>query len=240
MMLVGLEAFIQGFFGYGNPAGKLWFIGMEEGGGDSLPEVQQRLKVWHDLGTPAIADLAEFHRRLGMPEFFQDPVKRQHTWTSLIRVVLAAIGQPVELPAVKNYQRDCLGRANGETCLVELLPLPSPNTGTWHYPQWSKLAYLQSRELYGKAVLPGRIESLRKLMAKYRPPAVVCYGVRYQEWYEEALSKPLRKDDAAGFGWTETDYGIGILIRHPAAFGVKNENFEKAGIFIGEHLGAQP
>ncbi len=31
-----LEAYMDGFYGYGNLAGPYWFIGMEEGGGDSL------------------------------------------------------------------------------------------------------------------------------------------------------------------------------------------------------------
>jgi hypothetical protein len=38
-----LSHFMQTFYGYGNYQGDYWFIGMEEGGGDTWAEVQQRL-----------------------------------------------------------------------------------------------------------------------------------------------------------------------------------------------------
>jgi hypothetical protein len=39
-----LQDFICGFYGYGNLGAKYWFIGLEEGGGTSIDEIQHRLE----------------------------------------------------------------------------------------------------------------------------------------------------------------------------------------------------
>ena len=62
-----LERFIYKFYGSGNFAGNYWFIGMEEGGGDKLEEVLNRLNVWKDLGEQELVDTADFHLRLDDP-----------------------------------------------------------------------------------------------------------------------------------------------------------------------------
>ena len=38
--------FAHNFFGYGNLSSNLWFIGMEEGGGNSFTEIETRLSMW--------------------------------------------------------------------------------------------------------------------------------------------------------------------------------------------------
>jgi hypothetical protein len=45
-----LEEFINNFYGYGNYHGKYWFIGMEEGGGNSIEEINRRLASWNTRG----------------------------------------------------------------------------------------------------------------------------------------------------------------------------------------------
>jgi len=46
-----LEAFISGFYGCGNPGARLWFVGMEEGGGGSREQIARRLvsRTWSKL-----------------------------------------------------------------------------------------------------------------------------------------------------------------------------------------------
>lgn len=41
-----LSQFMKTFYGYGTLSAKFWFIGMEEGGGNSFTEVQARLSAW--------------------------------------------------------------------------------------------------------------------------------------------------------------------------------------------------
>jgi len=40
-----LRSYISDFFGYGNFAGQLWFIGAEEGGGANAEEIARRLRA---------------------------------------------------------------------------------------------------------------------------------------------------------------------------------------------------
>ncbi|MFL7892770.1 MAG: hypothetical protein AB8I56_11970, partial [Anaerolineales bacterium] len=60
-----LEDFINRFFGYGNFKGKYWFIGMEEGGGNSLEEINRRLDAWDMRGRREVEDVADYHRAFG-------------------------------------------------------------------------------------------------------------------------------------------------------------------------------
>jgi hypothetical protein len=233
-----IEAFIYEFYGYGNPAGRYWLIGMEEGGGESLEEVEMRLQVWRALGEPKTADLAEFHRRLGIPQHFQDPVALQHTWAHWIRLVLAASGKSSKGDQVKVYQRDSLGRAAGETCLLELLPLPSPNTGAWYYRDWFDLSYLASRRLYKKTCLPMRLEGIRRMIAQHRPNMVICYGMSYRRWFEQIAGEPFKDNITGGFAWVEKAGSCYLLTKHPAARRVSSEYFERAGEFIRLHCRA--
>ena len=40
-----LTEFFQNFYGYGNYRGQFWFIGMEEGSGNSFSEINTRLSA---------------------------------------------------------------------------------------------------------------------------------------------------------------------------------------------------
>lgn len=92
--------FMQTFYGYGNLGGRIWFIGMEEGGGNCLEEMQARLTAWKQLGKPELADLRDFHLLVRMPEFFTNPGKLQRTWMQTARITLVAKGQPHGLEAL--------------------------------------------------------------------------------------------------------------------------------------------
>lgn len=41
-----LKTFMSRFYGYGSWSAKYWFIGMEEGGGDSEEEIERRMMTW--------------------------------------------------------------------------------------------------------------------------------------------------------------------------------------------------
>lgn len=128
-----LQAFMGGFFGYRNLGAKYWFIGLEEGGGTSIDEIRNRLEAWDALGRPQLADLHEFHQRAGISRWSVAKPPLQSTWKQLIRLALTAEGEPANLEAIRTYQRHHLGRRNGTTALIELMPLPSPSTAEWLY-----------------------------------------------------------------------------------------------------------
>ena len=125
------------FYGSGNYSGDYWFVGMEEGGGNDLLQVTNRLNAWIELGKTELVDINQFHVKINYPQYFRDPVKLQRTWMQQARIVLASKGLPSSILDVKAYQRDMLGRHTEETCLLELLPLPSTSTKVWNYALWS-------------------------------------------------------------------------------------------------------
>ena len=46
-----LESYIHNFYGYGNPRAPYWFIGMEEGGGEDIQNIERRVgKIGQSCG----------------------------------------------------------------------------------------------------------------------------------------------------------------------------------------------
>ena len=229
-----LREFIDTFFGSGSLSADYWFIGMEEGGGGSLDEVSRRLAVWDSHGKPVLEDVCRFHKELGMPEFFHEPVKLQRTWAQLCRVFLSSQGRPNNIEAVRQFQKDHLGRENDSTCLLELLPLPSPGTNRWFYPQWSEIDFLQTREEYEKKMIPLRISKLRECIGIYKPKFVVCYGVGYSDYWGEIAGVSFQKNPS-GFSWEKNGETLFVIMTHPVAIGVTNQYFHDIGVFLKEY-----
>ena len=125
-----LAEFADSFFGYGDYRGRVWFVGMEEGGGDSFEELNRRFDVWRERGKQELEDLPAYSRLVGVGRWFEDRPKLQSTWSKLIRLYLSAYETPSGTDAVREFQRARLGRQDGDIALLELLPLPSPSTST--------------------------------------------------------------------------------------------------------------
>lgn len=84
-----LDAFTQRFAGYGNAQAPVWFIGMEEGSGQSLAELRRRVEAWAERGCRTLEDLPSYHHAIGLPRHFVSPWPLQRTWTPLLRFLLA-------------------------------------------------------------------------------------------------------------------------------------------------------
>jgi hypothetical protein len=224
-----LNAFIHSFYGYGSYSARTWFIGMEEGGGATEDEIVRRLSFWQSRGQKELEDVCAYHVALGIDRFFREPVKLQRTWAQLCRIALVAKGEPEDLAAIKAFQKDRLGRWNGSTCLMELLPLPSPGTNKWFYRDWSNLSLLSSREEYKDQVLPIRIQNLKNRIKKMQPTTVVFYGTVYWTYWESVAGSTFTRLDPYGFGWAKKNSTNFLIIQHPAAKGISNQYFQKAG-----------
>jgi hypothetical protein len=122
-----LQEFINGFYGYGNYHAPYWFIGMEEGGGGSFEEIRSRLNTWASRGRRELEDLADYHCAIGITRYWDKPVRLQLTWNRLIQILISIKGLETFARDRRHYQRDHLARENSETCLLELMPLPSPS-----------------------------------------------------------------------------------------------------------------
>ena len=136
---------MESFFGYGRWSAPIWFIGIEEAGGRTEREIEQRLRVWASRGRKELEDATTFYAESGNTAWHGEHAAMQATWKQLIRILLLARGKADDDDAILAYQRTQLGLSTGHTCLAELLPLPSPDTATWNYGNWSDLPRLSSR-----------------------------------------------------------------------------------------------
>lgn len=183
-------AFMNGFYGYGNPAAALWFIGYEERGVES--EREARIDQWLQMPLPRkFVDVHTYHEALGLMTHLDANARYQRTWGQLSRLTKAALGEPLAtLQAVKDYQGNHLGRALGDTLLTELFPLPNRSTNTWIWEDQTcaALPYLQNRPAYELAafdgapqpnVLHSRAAGLQEMIAADDGPSVVvAYGLQ--------------------------------------------------------------
>ena len=153
------------FKGYGNPAGKYWFIGMEEGlerGGDLQRELEVRA-TWNE-----VEDVHVTRSSLGLTM-----VGRHPTWYAMARMALKLDGnEEWASPAFsKPYKEQRLGRLDGDTFLIEILPLPATRAHEWPYS-----VPFDTREEYELEIRPARLNMIRDLMSQCSPRIVFCHG----------------------------------------------------------------
>jgi len=227
-----LQSFITTFYGSGDYAGDYWFVGMEEGGGNDLPQVSARLNAWKDLGGNELVDIFDFHNKIAYPEYFRDPVKLQWTWMQQARIVLTLKGQPATTGLVKAYQRDTIGRKGSETCLLELFPLPSPSTSDWLYAQWSELPFLRNRVSYRDYCAPWRCGHIRSQIRVHHPKIVVFFGLKYCQYWQDIAGGSLIFTEHNGYFYSKSKGPVFLIAKHPAARGVANLYFESIGLLL--------
>lgn len=227
-----LQDFMQGFYGYGSYKALFWFIGMEEGGGGSQEEINQRLANWNTRGHRELEDVADYHRAFGITRHWDEPVKLQPTWNKLIRVLMSIKSLEPSPSDVKDYQRDHLGRENDETCLLELMPLPSPGTSKWLYGDISSLPHLANRRSYFEEVTPIRIWHIRSQIVSCYPPLVLFYGLGYMNYWQEIAGVVLEQQKIEGMCGSLAGKTLFVAVKHPAARGIGNEYFKEVGNWI--------
>lgn len=222
-----LDEFAHTFYGYGNCSGWCWFVGMEEGGGNSFAGIAKRLSAWSKRGKHEVEDLAEFCAEIGITRRFNKTPKLSPTWNKLIGILLASEGQAPTTEQVREYQRTSLGRLSGDACLVELLPLPSPSTDRWLYGEHSKLSYLIDRETYKRVCLAPRIAHLKQRISEHKPSVVIFYSFSYREHWQQIAGVDFRRETEVYVGRNHAS--LFVITKHPAARGVTNEYFHRVG-----------
>lgn len=231
-----LSDYIEGFWGYGAKNADYWFVGMEEGGGDSFDEISQRIIQWDKRGRKPLEDLYEYHMDINVPMWFQKNARLQPTWKKLIRVLLSAKGEFSDTELVRSYQIERLGRSDGEVCLLELLPLPSPTTNHWLYNKHSDIPNLSSRVIYTQKIGANRARKITKLIIEHQPKFVMFYGIGYLDWWRkvaqtELTSKTLH-NKTAYFGKLKNT--VIVASQHPVATGVSLDYFHEIGQQLSE------
>jgi hypothetical protein len=238
-----LKEFAKRFFGYGAHSGDHWFVGIEEGGGDSFNEVEARLKAWSRRGGMELEDVGEFCKEIGQHHWFRPKARLQSTWSKYIRVILGTKSIEAATERVRDYQAESLGRWNGESCMMNLLPLPSPSGKHWNYTDWSDNQRLASRDSYIGYYAPRRAEHIRNQLHQGRPRAVLFASVspEYRRWWQviagvkfEALNLADRPCYVGS-----NDSTVFVVSQHPATRGITNEYFRAIGKYMSEHARSQ-
>jgi len=231
------------FLGFGRGKAPVWFVGIEEAGGWTVEDVQNRLRAWHEHGRKRLEDAPRFYPASGITTWHELHAQFQPTWKKLIRMLLLAKGKLDTDEAIFDYQRNHLGAADGEACIVELLPLPSPTTGDWNYAEWSSLPWLRSRNHYVQAIRAGRENELRLQISEHEPKAVIFYGLELPGrlsllpgWSSIAggrFDQAIRDEQI--LLWRRNVNTSFFVTRHPSA--ESNEYFCKIGRFLRENHG---
>ncbi|KAF3983103.1 MAG: hypothetical protein HFP81_09020 [Methylococcales symbiont of Hymedesmia sp. n. MRB-2018] len=226
-----LAEYMDGFWGYGAENAEYWFVGMEEGGGDSFDEINRRIYHWEKRGRNALEDIYGYHVDINITKWFQNKAPLQPTWNWLIRVLLSFKGVIHEKENVRTYQIEQLGRSNGEVCLLELLPLPSPTTSHWLYNEHSNIPVLKSREIYTQKIGVKRVGKITQLIIKHQPKFVMFYGIGYLDWWRRIVNIKLTpktlQNKSAYFG--RLDNTVIVISQHPVATGVSLDYFHEIG-----------
>ncbi|MBN3870541.1 hypothetical protein [Nostoc sp. JL33] len=229
-----LKKRVDVFYGYGNYKGNYWFIGMEERGED-FQDINKRINIWSNRGKYEIDDVAEYHIDMGTWD-----ERIQPTWNKLIRIVLSAKGTGnIDIEDVRKYQINELARKDKETCLLELLPLPSPSLKHWIYGEYSKLTFLSNRDTYENYCLEKRINYISQRIKEYQPKAVVFYGIGCEySWRRitEKITDVEFSPTSEGFLICRNSQTVFVIAKHPVARGVTSEYFHNIGKSIAAKI----
>ena len=229
-----IERWMDTRLGYGSETGRAWFLGMEESC-HCADELDAR------LAGGAVEDLEENLRRIGCyPELLEDEPKLQPTWRPLILAwLVATTGRVPSTSELCAYQRHRWGRPDADHLLVELMPLPSPDTRSW---PWTE-ALGQDRAAYIDRWRPQRIKYLADLWRRVpdRPRVAVAYGKMYWPFYKEVFGLA---GDGEAVGADETGWASGfatpeggvVLVQHPVGYGGSNREWEAVGHWLGAVL----
>ena len=197
VMLSSKEQAAQRWFGYGRWEAPYWFIGMEQGGNDD----HSSYEAWLRLGGTELIDCRAHHLHPEFPGLARwhtgDRPATQSTWRRLIQLLLAYNGRRTDLEAVRRYQRDEWGSLEGETAVVEVSALHSPN-----------LSGMVDRTAHREQ----RISALHSRIVEYQPDFAVMYGLGYRDLYARIAGSMFD-----GSGFARSGKTLCVLVEHPTA-----------------------
>ena len=190
-----LVEYADTFRTYGNRSGRHWFLGLEEGGAEGAADIERRLEGWVEAGRPGIEALSDGTGTDAAAHFDASRpggAKPHPTWAAQIRVQLGIEGAPDTAAEIARRQAFEHGTADGDTCLLELLPLPSPSPSRWLYGRLSREARFASRAACQAHYLEPRLARIDALVREHRPAtlAMFCWSMR------EALTPFLADTEA--------------------------------------------
>ena len=235
-----LTDFMAGFYGYGNPRARWWFIGQEEGGAGSRPELSAHLEAWRDRGRKEFEDLEEFQTSKGVHKYFGTTPTFHPYWGRIARVLVCARGEAraPTLGRVLEVQGMEVGRASSTTCLAELLPLPKPNRTSWNYAEFSNLPSLADGDSYMDEVGAWRAAALRRRIEEVEPEAVFfgSTGAEFMPYWELIAGGPLERRRLMPRRFISLRRGrtIFVAMQNPSGSWPPNTYLEEIGRIVSE------
>lgn len=190
-----LKHWIENFYGYGSWEARLWFIGHEEGGGDTPQEVGDKLDYFYRVHPPGntapLCDIRELYKATSFTingprtdlfttlyDYRFDAHAVQHgEWKNLIAFTYGYKNEP--LPDLLAHQKKEFTLASKKReALLRLFPLPAHNHA-WYY-SWldlQHLDFLKTRAAYQEHVYTSRMQTILTNINTYKPEVVVMYGM---------------------------------------------------------------
>ena len=241
--------YLDNFFGYGNWQSNFWFIGMEEGGGNSLNLVNNKINSFFFNGNShlALVDNYDFQincvghpwneeaiKFLG-PRPQNRQVKLQSYWAKKIKILLHCHGLNTDNTTIRNFQSNNWGRIHLEQmqhAIIELLPLPSPGIKEWFYDEWTfhftgfYSPQLTNRAIYTQHIINNRINLLIDKINTYSPRLIVLSGSSYDYYYNTISGSTdweVLNFDSFNCSFTEVDNTLFVKVLAANTRGITNE-----------------
>ena len=188
-----LKHWIDNFYGYGSWHARFWFIGYEEGGGEIPEDVADKLDYFqkaHQEANGELCDLRELYKHVAirwegpkassfnsMYEYrFGKNAMQNGVWKNVIAFIQGY--DQTKFPDLLAYQQQTfLSPSEPNEALIQLYPLPGPNSHAWYY-SWldlPQLGFLKSRPLYEEHVYQRRMQTILSNISTYRPEVVLMY-----------------------------------------------------------------
>jgi hypothetical protein len=211
-MLIGeipLQHWIDHFYGYGSWGSKIWFVALEEGGGDLPEEVAERINYFHDVHAtatqPELCDIRDLYRQVAvrwegaraglfrnLHEYrFSEKAVLHGVWKNLIAFVHGYRNENV--PDRLEYQKKSFALSSGgNESLIRLFPLPAPHNHGWYY-SWLDLpphfGFLKSRVSYQDHLYQRRMEGILNNIRAHKPEVVLMYGMGYINGLKQSVQE---------------------------------------------------
>jgi len=193
-----LAYWIDYFYGYGSWDASIWFVALEEAGGDLPEEAAEKFnyfyRIHHAPGTEStLCDIRALYREVLFRgdgpradlfttlydyRFGSDRAVLHGLWKNLIAFAHGYRGEP--LPDLLTYQKESLALASPHReALINLYPLPAHNHA-WYY-SWLDLSptfgFLKTRTLYYNHLQQRRVTHLLSRIQQHKPQVVLMYGM---------------------------------------------------------------
>jgi hypothetical protein len=250
--------YAEQFLGYGNLGAPIWLLGPEAGGGETVDEIHNRIRVWSDRGHKETEDLQDYHLALNLPPKYNWGKNEQPTWAALIRILLAIGGINIGEKEVLRFQVQALGKRAGDFCVLDVSQISCPKLTGWILGS-TGIDWLATKETYKAKIFESRCLLFRSLLNAYEPKLVIFYGMSEEaqglwtkiagadkRWQSLSLASELlvfgtrRKPQLF---WVHNGRTLHVKIPHPGAIrtsgpGSRNQFLMGLGQEIATKLGA--